>query len=158
MDEPESYSSSIYPFWMKVYESNCLKELFFKLKKYSQSHEERMDHVESYPPPWTMFYSILEREIFFYEKSILSCSSRVELIHIKVIDRICTIVEENNIFLKNMTLTSYQKIIDQLIHGQKLTHCRMLILWYFTNLLLQINTWGYQMNELFYGEIKLLID
>ena len=133
MDEAESYSSSIIPFFTEAYKSKTLKELFLKLQYQKQKDQFSTDFAEGFPPPLSLVYCSLESEMFPYEYEL--DGKKAEYVHYSFTQNIETLCERNYLFLQQMTLLQYQKLINWLLAPEKLNKGKILAMWYFTTLL-----------------------
>ena len=133
MDEPESYSSSSLSFFTEAYTSNSLKELFLKLRYQKQKDQFSTDFAEGYPPPLSLVFASLESEMYPYEYEL--DGKKAEYVHYSFTQNMETLCERNYLFLKQMTLLQYQKLINWLLAPEKVNKGKILATWYFTTLL-----------------------
>lgn len=142
---------------MSVYEeADTVKELITNLEDYEENGnknilEEDVFHL----PPWVHIYSTLESDIQSYENNMVTSGRNLE--HFNAVNSIDLLVEKYGIYLKEMTLMSYTKILKRLLLVDDRTRCRVMMLWYFTMLLGRKNVHGHAMKKLFYDTVKALI-
>lgn len=155
-DVPESFSSSIFTFWEEAYHSTSLTELIRKVEGKTLEQESDEDFVEGYPNPCFFFYSSLEREMQMYETDLSKFLNSERKQHFNIIHRIQFLCEEYHLFLKNMTLVKYKQIVDKALSMEQINNGRVLVVWYFTTLLIKINEKGYGMREYLCEKLKYL--
>ena len=153
MDIPESFDSSILTFWENAYESDNLEHLLSKLHEYTTKSESEGDYVEGFLSPCDLFIKNLEKELENYEKQIQFGYKNIQ--HFYIIENIQFLCVKYDNFLRSLTNKNYTKILNYFFPSKKNFEC-ILVLWYFTILLSNINIKAYEMIRIFDETMKEL--
>jgi hypothetical protein len=153
MDEPESFSSSIYYFWKQAYTCETMQELALKLQSYDEKNIETEKNFEEFlPPVWILIYHSLEREITNYEAG-LRLGGQISFHHFHVIESIHTVLDKYSSYLRTMSLQDLQSLVEIALISQPLKISRVLVIWYFITSVMKINCQAHEINRILYENI-----